>query len=56
MSVEKNEPRVVQTFKILPALRADLQALAEKDGRTLSNYIERVLADHVEGKAKRRGK
>jgi predicted transcriptional regulator len=31
-------------------LRAKLQDLADADGRTLSNYIERVLNSHAEEK------
>lgn len=27
-----------------------IKALAKKDGRTINNYINKVLLDHVEGK------
>jgi predicted DNA-binding protein len=36
------------SFRFDPELRAHLERLAKADGRTLANYIERVLWHHVE--------
>jgi hypothetical protein len=36
--------------RLTSELRAKLQDLADADGRTLSNYIERVLNAHAEAK------
>ena len=36
--------------RLTSELRSKLQHLAEADGRTLSNYIERVLSAHAEAK------
>lgn len=38
------------------SLRRRLAALAKDDGRSLSSYIERVLADHVENHQKTDGR
>lgn len=35
------------TFRVGSPLKKALSRLAEEDGRTLSNYIKRVLEDHV---------
>lgn len=35
-------------FRIDPDLKADLQRLADADDRSLSNYIERVLRQHLQ--------
>lgn len=35
--------------RLTSELREKLQLLADADGRKLSNYIERVLAAHVQG-------
>ena len=35
-------------------LRAELEALARKDKRSLAGYAEIVLREHVEGKKKKR--
>jgi predicted DNA-binding protein len=37
------------SIRLPPALRAALQAAADKDGRTLSDYIRRVLDRAVSG-------
>lgn len=36
--------------RITSELKAKLQRLADEDGRKLSNYIERVLSQHVDEK------
>lgn len=41
-------------FRIEPELKEALQQLAVADDRTLANYIERVLKEHVEAAAKRK--
>lgn len=39
------------------SLKASLERLAASDGRSVSNYIERVLTEHVEGaKARKQAK
>jgi hypothetical protein len=41
------EPRLMPfPIRLEPALRAKLQALADADRRTLSNYILKVLEEH----------
>jgi len=35
-------------IRVEPELKEKLEQLAEKDGRTLANYIERILVQHVE--------
>jgi predicted transcriptional regulator len=42
------------TIRIRPELKAKLEKLAEQDGRTISNYVERALDQHVEQASKRR--
>jgi predicted DNA-binding protein len=37
-------------IRISPELKAQLQALAEADGRTLSNYVEQLIKAAVEQK------
>jgi hypothetical protein len=37
-------------LRIRPSLKAALSRLADDDGRTLANYVERVLEAHVEAK------
>lgn len=39
------------SFRFEPALRADYERWAQEEGRTLANYIERVLKLHAEQKA-----
>lgn len=34
-------------LRIKPSLKAALEALAEAEGRSLANYIERLLEAHV---------
>ncbi len=42
------------SFRIEPELKEALQQLATADDRTLANYIERVLKEHVEAVSKRK--
>jgi hypothetical protein len=37
------------SMRLPPELKAELQRLADADRRSLTNYIEGVLLDHVEG-------
>lgn len=37
-------------IRLTTELKAKLQRLADADGRKLSNYIERVLLAHVDGR------
>jgi hypothetical protein len=37
-----------RTLTIAPSLKADLQALAEREHRSLTNYIEVVLLQHIQ--------
>lgn len=41
------------SFRIDPALRSDLECLADADDRTLGYYIERVLRQHRDKNKKR---
>jgi hypothetical protein len=36
------------TFRSGEDVKRDLQRLARQEGRTLSNYIERVLVSHID--------
>jgi hypothetical protein len=38
------------TMRLDPALRADLEKLAEADKRSLANYIQVALTEHVQRK------
>ena len=38
----------VLTLRLDEGVRARLQKLADADGRTLSNYIRKILTDHVD--------
>jgi len=40
------------SMRLDPELKEQLQRLAIADGRSLTNYIERVLVKHVEGEKK----
>ena len=39
----KNSPKTTITFRLSPALRAELEAEAMERGCTLSSYVERLL-------------
>lgn len=39
--------KVTISFKVAPELKLALQALATEDGRSLSQYIDRVLTSHA---------
>lgn len=41
-------------FRILPAVKVELQRLAADDGRPLGMYIQRVLQEHVAAATKRK--
>jgi len=57
MSVESDRRRDAQIgFRIRSDLKAALEQLAKSDGRSLANYLERVLDAHVEAKRKQEGK
>ena len=43
-------------FRVRPALKADLEQLAKADGRSLANYLERLLEVHVEQAKRKAGK
>jgi predicted transcriptional regulator len=43
-------PREALTTRVTPAVKAALEELAKADGRTLSQYIERVLLIHLSDK------
>lgn len=51
-----SEPKQVQTFRAHRSLMERLKALATADGRTPSQYIERLIAQHVASKARRTDK
>ncbi len=36
------------TFRVDQTVREDLEKLAKEDSRTLSNYCNKVLIDHIE--------
>jgi hypothetical protein len=41
-------------MRLSPELKAELQRLADADRRSLTNYIEILLEDHVKAKGKRK--
>lgn len=50
------EPKQVQTFRAHRSLMEHLKALATADGRTPSQYIERLIAQHVASRTRRADK
>lgn len=36
------------SIKVTPEVKAELQALAEQDGRTVSTYVARLIVAHLE--------
>ena len=48
MAISKNNDRLVVI--ISKELKAQLGELAEKDGRTVSNYVKVLLENHVKNK------
>jgi hypothetical protein len=42
-------------FRIRSDLKAELERLAKADGRSLANYLERLLDAHVEAKRQEAG-
>ena len=39
-------------IRISPELKAQLQQLADADGRTISNYVEKLIKDAIEKQSK----
>ena len=57
MSVQTEGRRDAQIgFRIRSDLKAELERLARADGRSLANYLERLLDAHVEAKKKQESK
>ena len=48
MAISKNNDRLVVI--ISKELKAQLGELAEKDGRTVSNYVKVLLENHIKNK------
>lgn len=50
---KKTKPDEIDRFtmRLPPQLRAELLTRAQADGRTLSNYVRRVLEEHVKATA-----
>ncbi len=44
------------SMRLPPELKEQLQRLAERDRRSLTNYVEKALVEHVEACAARDGK
>jgi predicted transcriptional regulator len=42
--------KVVISFKIDEKIKTELQKLAERDQRSLSNYISKILQEHLQAK------
>lgn len=53
-----DEPKPNKTaalsHRIDPQLKADLEDLARSDDRSLANYVQRILQQHVEAAKKRK--
>lgn len=43
----KTKPAVVLGVRVAPAIKRELQDLAKEDNRSLSNYVEQVLANFL---------
>lgn len=43
-----NRSETIPKIRVTPKLKADLEGLATADGRTLSDYVRRVLEQHVQ--------
>jgi hypothetical protein len=57
MSSETDGPRDAQIgFRVRSNLKSELERLAKAERRTLANYLELLLEDHVEIKKKQEGK
>jgi hypothetical protein len=55
--MSEDEQRSTQIgFRIKPSLKAGLEKLAKADGRSLANYLERLLEAHLEQATKKAGK
>ena len=39
------------SVRVAPELKAEIEKMAAADGRSVSSYVERLLAQHVEEKA-----
>jgi predicted DNA-binding protein len=53
--VKKSDPRPKPfSIRLEPQLRAQLEALADADQRTLTNYLLKVIREHVRGVDKAR--
>ena len=57
---KRGERTAAFSMRLHPAVRDAIQELAEADGRSFTNYVERVLTAHVQEaaeakSAKRRG-
>ena len=50
MAIAKDNSRI--GLVVNKTIKSELQYLADKDDRTLSNYIVRILTDHVEQQRK----
>lgn len=55
--MDADETRDAQIgFRVKPSLKAELERLAKADHRSLANYLEVLLAAHIEAKKKQEGK
>ena len=46
----KAPPKTVPfSMRLEPAVKEELQRLADRDRRSLTNYIEKLLAEHLDG-------
>lgn len=52
MSNDKPQKSAALSHRIDPQLKADLESLARSDDRSLANYIQRILQQHVEAAKK----
>lgn len=53
--MKKTVPKTLPlSFRLRPELKAALQKLADADRRSLTNYIEVLLGDHIGEKARRK--
>lgn len=49
-------PTEQMSLRIPREVKEELERLAKEDGRSLSNYVVRILTDHVNAVSRRRSK
>lgn len=48
----KKEPTATLTLRIPISMKLRLEMMANKDGRTINSYVNKLLKDHIENAKK----